>query len=269
VRRVALTGAAGSVGTLIRPGIAASYRLRSSDRRRIARLNENEEFVRADIRSASSLRRAFYGCDAIVHLAAAGGDSGLNALLETNVKGTHNVLEAARAEGVRRVVLASTGHVTGFYRREETIDENDPVRPDSLYAVSKIACEALGRLYADKYALQVACIRIGRLSPAPEGEADRAIWCSPADLVRLIRVAVEMPNLHFETVYGVSNNRARWWSDAAARRIGYEPCDDAATHTFDTKPRRDVGAFVQGAEFAARGFSGDLERFAATCSTPT
>lgn len=269
MKRVALTGAAGGVATLIRPGIAASYRLRSSDRRRVARLGDNEEFVRADIRSIAALRRAFRGCDAIVHLAAAAGGSGLHELLETNVRGTHNVLEAARAEGVLRVVLASTGHVTGFYRREETIAENDPVRPDSLYAVSKIACEALGRLYADKHALQVACIRIGRLSAAPEGEADRAIWCSPADLVRLIRAAIEIPHLHFETVYGVSRNGARWWSDSAARRLGYEPCDDAEAYTFDVNPRSDVGALVQGAEFAARGFSGDPERFAAKRSTPT
>lgn len=261
MKRVALTGAAGSVATLIRPGIAATYRLRSSDRRRIAKLGENEEFVRADIRSLGSLRRAFHGCDAIVHLAAAAGECGLDELLETNVKGTYNVLEAARAEGVRRVILASTGHVTGFYRREEPVAENDPVRPDSLYAVSKIACEALGRLYADKHALQIACIRIGRVSLTPQGEADRAIWCSPNDLVRLIRIAVEITPLHFETVYGVSANRARWWSDWGARRVGYEPRDDAENYSVETNPRKDVGALVQGAEFAARGFSGDTARF--------
>lgn len=258
---VALTGAAGSVASLIREDLAAFYRLQSIDRRRLRHTLANERFVRCDLRSIKSLRRAFKGCDAIVHLAGIPGMRPFDELLETNVKGTYNVLEAARLEGIRRVVLAGSGHVTGFYRRDEMVSETDPVRPDSLYAVSKVACEALGRLYADKHALQVACLRIGRLAAAPEGEADQAIWCSPRDLVRLLRIALEAPRLHYEAVYAVSNNTARWWNDAAARRLGYEPRDDASSFAFDTAPRSDVGAFVQGAEFAARDFSGDIARF--------
>lgn len=252
---VAVTGASGAVGSFLREELDGAYDFRLIDRKRVRNPGSGEKFVRADVRSLRSMRHALRDVDAVVHLAGIAGETAIERILDANVRGTYNVLEAARQNGVRRVILASTGHVTGFYPRSQMVAETDPYRPDSVYAVSKIACEALGRLYADKHGMQLFCIRIGRACREPQGEADRAIWCSPRDLARLVRIGLELPNLQYEIVYGVSNNPARWWSPQTASRLGYHPQDDASAFTFNVTPRCDVGALVQGAEFAARDYT--------------
>ena len=81
-------------------------------------------------------------------------------LTEVNITGTYHVLEAARRTGVDRVVYASSNRVTGFYDIDTLVDEHAP-RPDGFYGVSKVAGEALCRLYSDKFDLSTIVIRIG------------------------------------------------------------------------------------------------------------
>ena len=69
--------------------------------------------------------------------------------------------------GVQRVVVASSGRATGFYRAGERLDGNATPRPDGLYGATKAFSEALGRLYADKFGLEVVALRIGTLRAAP------------------------------------------------------------------------------------------------------
>jgi len=261
-RRVALTGAAGNVAALIRPYLAKQYALQLTDRKGVRPVHDGERFFRAELRSVRRLRRALHGCDAVIHLGAIPHEDRFERLLDVNLRGTQAVLEAARAEGVHRVVLASTGHVTGFYPRKQLVEAGMPVRPDSLYAVSKAACEALGRYYADNYGMEICCVRIGRVSEAPESTVDRNIWCSPRDLATLFAAAIETAELHFEVVYGVSDNARAWWCTKAARRLGFIARDSADGFAVRQPALTQIGEFVQGAEFAARDFAGDLRRFA-------
>ncbi len=171
------------------------------------------------------------------------------------------MLEAARLEGVTRIILASSGHVTGFYPRAVSIDESAPVRPDSLYGVSKTCAEALGRYYADKFGLQVMCLRIGHVSEEPEYEIDRSIWISPRDLAQLIEISLDHAGLTFATLYAISENAARFWEIERARALGYRPKDGIESDTTirrkgDAEP---VATALQGESFAARGFSSSLE----------
>jgi len=87
--------------------------------------------------------------------------------------------------------------------------------------------EALGSLYADKYGLRVLCIRIGNLNERPIDKRRLAIWISPRDLGQLVSIGVEHPDLRFEIVYGVSDNRRAWYDNANAGRLGYRPQDRA------------------------------------------
>src|SRR3546814_6240573 len=73
---------------------------------------------------------------------------------DLNIEGTYNVFEAARRKKVRRVVFASSNHTVGFHRTDHAIDINADIRPDTLYGVSKVYGEALGRMVADKYGLR-------------------------------------------------------------------------------------------------------------------
>jgi uronate dehydrogenase len=135
------------------------------------------------------------------------------------------VFEAARLEGVRRLVFASSNHAMGFYPRSETIPVDTTVRPDTRYGLSKAFGEALGSLYAYKYGAEVLTIRIGHILPRPASVRDLAIWLSPRDFCQLIAIGMEVPGLQHEIVYGMSDNKRAWWDNSAAVRLGYRPED--------------------------------------------
>jgi uronate dehydrogenase len=170
------------------------------------------------------------GANGVLHLAAIADEAAMTALLDVNIAGTHHVLEAARQNGVRRVVLASTNHVTGMYPAGQPISVSSPVRPDSFYGVSKVAMEALGRLYADKFGLEVACIRIGSCLPRPTEPRHRHTWLSHRDTVAAFEAAMTANDLGFATFYAASANRASWWLSDAPPTVAYRPLDNADDH---------------------------------------
>ncbi len=102
-----------------------------------------------------------------------------------------------------------------------------PPRPDSRYGVSKAFGEALGRFYADKFGLGVLCIRIGNFADRPLDRRRLSIWLSPRDFRQLVRIGLEHPDLHYETVYGASESDRAWWDNANAYRLGYRPEDES------------------------------------------
>jgi uronate dehydrogenase len=121
------------------------------------------------------------------------------------------------------VVFASSNHAVGFYPRTQRIGVGVTVRPDSRYGVSKSFGEALGALYADKHGLGVTCLRIGDVSDAPNDQRQLSIWLKPEDLLQLVRIGLEHPDIRYEIFYGVSDNAASWWDNSNAQRFGYCP----------------------------------------------
>jgi uronate dehydrogenase len=253
-KRILLTGAAGSVAALIRKSLAERYDVRSTDMRPVKATYAGETFVRADLRKLSHLRRAMRGVDAVVHLGGLSKEGAFSEIAARNLAGTYNVFEAARLEGVSRVVFASTGHVTGFYPQAQTIDESVPPRPDTLYAASKLFGEALASLYADKHGVESLCIRIGHVSSVPEYPVDESIWLSPDDLLQLVEIGLNERDLGSKVVYGVSDNVRRWWSLERAAALGYEPRGRCDGYRGAVPRREGVAARVQGESFAARGY---------------
>jgi uronate dehydrogenase len=263
MNRILLTGAAGNIGRTLREGFANHYALlRVLDIAPLGNARPGEDVVHADIGDLAAMEAAMEGIDCVVHLAGVPAEDTWEKILPANIVGTYNVFEAARRRGVRRIVFASTNHVVGFYPRERRLDENVTPRPDTRYGASKAFGEALGRLYADKHAMSVACLRIGSFQPRPQDERQLYTWISPRDTLALVRCCIEAPAYHFLIVYGVSNNRDRRWFDQSSRVVGYAPQDDAESFRAEIlargeKPDR-ITARFHGGPYCAIEFSGNL-----------
>ena len=225
MKTLLITGAAGGVGRALRGALAGTYQLRLSDLRPIKDLKPGERFMRADITRMADVLRITKGVDAIVHLGGYSVEGPWPLILKANIEGCFNAYEAARRNGVPRFIFPTSNHAVGFYRRDETIDHRVYPKPDGRYGVSKVFGEALGSLYADKYGLRVLCIRIGNVNERPIDKRRLAIWVSPRDLGQLVSIGVEHPDLRFEIVYGVSDNRRSWYDNVNAMRLGYRPQD--------------------------------------------
>jgi uronate dehydrogenase len=253
VKTVLVTGGAGGVATHLRRELAGRYALRLSDVRAVRGLGARETFARGDLTKLTHALRITKGVAAIVHLGAYAVEGPWDAILEANVVGCYNLFEAARRNGVRRVVFASSNHAVGFHRRDQVIDDRALPRPDSRYGVSKVFGEALARLYVDKYGLEVLCVRVGNVNPAPLDERRLALWLSPRDLAQLVTLGLEHAAIKYELVYGVSGNSRSWYDNANATRLGYRPRDDserfAAAILARRTPEDPVAAVYQGGNF--------------------
>tara|TARA_B100000315_G_scaffold78410_2_gene71733 strand:- start:7693 stop:8505 length:813 start_codon:yes stop_codon:yes gene_type:complete len=246
-KKVLVTGAAGQIGGILRNKLGFKYDLTGVDR--TAHYWPGSHV--ADISDLDALMPAFEGQDTVVHL---GGDPRVNAPWEStfqnNIIGTRNVYEAARLAGVKRVILASTNHVVGFYplkqdpykaiydgrldevRRPFRLLDDRDIRPDSYYCVSKAFGEALGSYFHDQHGLSVICLRIGWVMTPDDPTYDPSalsLWLSHRDAAQLVERAIDAPpSVGFAIVHGMSKNDLGIWDiDAGKRIIGYDPVDGA------------------------------------------
>lgn len=120
------------------------------------------EVVPGDVRDHGSVRGALEGCRAVLHLAALIGIPysyrAPQSYLDTNVRGTMNVLEAALAEGIERVVHTSTSEVYGT-AQFVPITESHPLNAQSPYAASKIAADQFALSFHAAFDLPVVVLR--------------------------------------------------------------------------------------------------------------
>lgn len=226
--RLLLTGAAGGLGKVLREKLKANCEvLRLSDINDLGTAAAGEEIAQVDLADAAAVNAMVDGVDAIVHLGGYSVEGPFKPILEANIIGLWNVYEAARLHGVRRIVFASSNHVTGFYRQGQTIDARDPVRPDGLYGISKAFGENVSRFYFDRYGIETACLRIGSSYPEPKDRRMLATWLSYDDLHRLITACLTTPVLDHTIIYGLSDNSVAWWDNRHARHVGYRPQDSS------------------------------------------
>lgn len=259
-RRLLLTGAAGSLGRELRPGLRAlSARLRLSDRAPVDDVAAGEEFVPAELGDAAAVLDLVAGVDAIAHLGGVSAEGPWAPILEANIVGMYHLYEAARRHGVRRIVYASSNHVTGFYRQDEVIGPRHPVRPDGLYGLSKAFGESLAQLYWDRHRIETVSIRIGSSFPEPKDRRMLATWLSFDDLERLVVAALTAPVVGHSIVYGMSDNATSWWDNTAGRHLGYRPQDSSERFRAAVEARQpaldrdDPAVIYQGGAFVRAG----------------
>jgi uronate dehydrogenase len=260
--RLLLTGAAGGLGRVLRPRLKAYCEvLRLSDVADLGSAAKGEEVVPARLEDRAALTALLQGVDAVVHLGGVSTEGPFDPILQANIIGVYNLYEAARIQGAKRIVFASSNHVTGFYRQDEVISPTDPMRPDGFYGVSKAFGENLARFYFDRYGIETACLRIGSSFPAPKDRRMLATWLSYDDLERLVVACLTAPVVGHSVIYGVSDNRARWWDNTSARHLGFVAEDSSEPFRAETEARQPVldptdptvmyqgGAFVRAGPF--------------------
>jgi uronate dehydrogenase len=258
--RLLLTGAAGALGRALRPALPSVCKvLRVSDITDLGTAAAHEEAVNAPLQDAAAVLALLDGVDAVVHLGGISVDGPWEPILQANIIGMHNLYEAARRQGVRRIVYASSNHVTGFYGQHEVIDARLPARPDSNYGVSKAFGENLAQFYFDRYGVETVSLRIGSSFPEPVDRRMLSTWLSYADLERLVIAALTAPVVGHSIVYGISANRSAFWDNTPARHIGYLPQDssepyraalEAAQPVLD---RSDRATLLQGGGYVVKG----------------
>ena len=173
-RLVLVTGAGGFIGshlteTLLREGARVRAFLRYTSRNRQGLLSEiplpfreNLELYFGDLRDQESVKGAFPDVEAVFHLGALIGVpySFLHPreVMENNTLSTMNILSAALEYKTSRVVVTSSSEVYGSAQRLP-MDENHPLHPQSPYAASKVACDALALSYFHSFNLPVTVLR--------------------------------------------------------------------------------------------------------------
>lgn len=265
MRSVLITGAAGGVGGRLRKLMKGMYPdLRLSDLKKPAGLGADETFIAADLTDPAAVARMVEGVEGIVHLGGVSVEAPWEAILSANIIGLHNLFEAARKAKVKRIVFASSNHAVGFYPRRRKIGTGQPVRPDSRYGVSKAFGEALGAFYAYKHGIGVTALRIGNVDDAPVDKRRLAIWLKPEDLVQLIRIGLEHPEIRYEVMYGASDNDTVWWDNERAFQLGYRPVgrgEDSRGVAMAAQaklPADPVGDWYQGGTFCSAEYDSPL-----------
>lgn len=204
----------------------------------------------ADASQLEAILPAFEGIEAVVHLAAnAPVETPWPDVLQNNITATHNVFEACRRAGIRRIVFASSNHAVGLFEHDSPyreivageyndlspgeyplVDHTVPLRPDSDYGISKAFGEATGRYYSETFGLEVACLRIGTVNHhdnPTKSVRHFATWLSQRDLTQLVDRCLSQP-LTFDIFYGVSRNTWRFWDISHAEQtVGFDPQDNA------------------------------------------
>lgn len=259
---VLVTGAYGRVGTALLDHQNEPFDYTPFDR------NDHPELetIVGDISEYKQIKKAVEQKNGVVHLAADPDvDAGWESILQNNIIGAYNCLEACRQQAVESVVLASSNHVVGMYEEEYApelynedhhfvINHQTPIRPDSLYGTSKAFLEGLGRYYVENYEYprQVYALRIGSVRypghDHPFGDAEagvedgrwkrgsksytqqvkrmKATWQSRRDVASLIECCLTDEKVTFAVFHGVSDNPTRWFDiEHAHRLVGYEPQD--------------------------------------------
>lgn len=258
--RLLLTGAAGALGRQLRPRLKPHCDvLRLSDVADLGPAGAGEEVVQAALQDAGAIDALLVGVDAVVHLGGVSVEGPFEPILQANIVGVFNLYEAARKQGAKRIVFASSNHVTGFYRQDQVIDATMPVRPDGYYGLSKAYGENLSRFYFDRYGIETVCLRIGSAFPEPKDRRMLATWLSYDDLERLVVASLTAPVVGHSIVYGMSDNLSTWWDNTPARHIGYAPQDSSEPYRAAACARQPVldmdnpVTLYQGGAFVTQG----------------
>lgn len=238
---VLVTGAAGNVGGMLRPGLDR-YALRTLDTRPAPDWDTADQHV-GDITDPAVVAAAVHGVDAVVHLAANPLPTATWAELRApNADGLTTVLDAAVEAGVPKVVVASSVHAMGGYVRgaaSALVEPHWPVQPCCRYGATKAFAEAYGAAIAATTATAVVSLRIGAAIPEPLTEAVVPHWLAPGDLQALVRAAIGA-DVRNGTYFGISANAGAVFDVRNAREeLGYVPTHDSASYADTARPGGD------------------------------
>lgn len=240
-KKILITGAAGRLGTELRRGLAPlATALRLADRAEIKDIKVNEEAMIFDLADEAAVLKATEDVDAIVHFGGAPMERKWQEILDSSIRGSYHIYEGARKNGVKRVIYSSSVHAIGYHTLEAHIDADTPVRPDTLYGVSKCFVESLSRFYWDKFGIETACLRI--FSSFPEPADRRMLWSylSFDDCIRLVVASLTAPRVGHTIVFGMSDNKVKPVDNTKAGHLGFIPLDSSEPFRQVVEERTDI-----------------------------
>lgn len=120
-----------------------------------------KSLVRCALEDEQAVHDLVRGCDGIVHLGGVSVERAFDPIESANLRGVYNLYEAARLNGLPRILFASSNHTIGYYPQGKQLAPDTPFLPDGLYGVSKIFGEAMASLYHSKFGQETAIVRIG------------------------------------------------------------------------------------------------------------
>ncbi|KAA8562016.1 Uronate dehydrogenase [Pseudomonas extremaustralis] len=259
-KRILLTGAAGGLGQILRHTLQAhAHVVRVSDISPMTpSAGAHEEVVQCNLADKAAVHALLEDVDAIVHMGGISVEQAFEAILDANIRGTFHLYEAARKRGIKRVVFASSNHVTGFHTQDRQLDAHSERRPDGYYALSKAYGEDMACFYFERYGIETVSVRIGSCFAQPRNRRMLSTWLSYRDLDHLIERALLAGDVGHTVVYGVSANRTTWWSNRHATHLGFTPQDSSETFrdALERQPEpgeNDPDRLFQGGAFTAAG----------------
>lgn len=261
IKPLLLTGAAGALGRWLRPRLIKRYgRLISSDIVDGGPALKNEEFVICDLADGVAVERLVDKASAILHFGGVSVEAPFMKIMQANIQGCYNVFEAARLQGKKRIVYASSNHVIGFHETTTRLDANSPMKPDTYYGVSKAFGENLASLYADKHGMDIASLRIGTSIAEPTDPRHLSTWLAREDLLELIDACLKADKLGHTVMYGASANTRGWWDNGLAPHVDYKPKKNAEQFADKLLPKGDrrnkkaIAVRYQGGPFCSDGY---------------
>lgn len=232
---VLVTGSAGRIGrAVVQELTTRGYAVRGFDRLPTPGLVDS---VVGSVAIAADVQRAMTGVTTLIHLAATPDDTDDFAgdLVPNNVLGLFHVMEAARAAGVRRIILASSGQVNDTQQREGPfpVRAGDPVTPRYWYAATKMFMESIGYSYSQRHGVSVLVARLGwcprtraQVEEIASAERWQDVYLSPGDAGRFFACAVEAPEtLRWAVLYAASRpvRTPRFDLETTGTLIGFRP----------------------------------------------
>jgi NAD+ dependent glucose-6-phosphate dehydrogenase len=240
-KKIGITGAAGNIGSTLQKGLAENYRLFLYDIREI-KTSPPHASIKIDCADRESLKGAFDGLDALIHLAGnPHPDAPRHLTLRNNFLGTSYCFDEAMRAGVKKIVFASSnfyheGDIASFLSGEmhERITLDRHPTPLSLYGESKVYGENLGRHLA-YLGMQFVALRIGWTIPEDNpasvgGSYMRAVFCSKRDLILAFTRALEVET-EFLAAFAVSDNSNGVFDLTETKKLlGFLPQDNAENY---------------------------------------
>jgi nucleoside-diphosphate-sugar epimerase len=238
-KKVLVTGPGGRIGKHVLPRLREEFTLRLMDRMPLpTELTQGDESLVADLSDQSVLERACAGMDAVLHLAATSDEAPfLEDLVPNNVEGVFRLFEAARLQGVKRVVFASTVQTVGN-NAPGTVAADHLPHPVTLYGATKLLGEAMGRFYWHAHGIQFVAIRIGWFLDYADLKTKqhwaRDVWLSPKDAAEIFARSLGHEGITTATVFGTSMTVNERLSRAPLKEhFGYVPQDLAADYPYE------------------------------------
>jgi uronate dehydrogenase len=260
--KVALTGARGQLGTVLRAELLRRrVDLRSAGGSKpLTPLIDGEDVCFGDLRDPAVVDRVLEGVDVVIHLAGTSVERPLPEIIENNLKALYELYQGARRHRVKRVIFASSNHAFGMYSVDDKLDPGCAFRPDGFYGLSKVWGEAMTRMYWDKHGIEGISIRIGSCLPRPTEVRHLSTWFGHDDFFHMIDRCLAVPDVGYLAVWGISNNTRRYLNfgeDEA--RLGYVPKQDSEIYAAELlkqkNPLDPIAQRYQGGGFVTGDFT--------------